>query len=199
VRKRRRLIAAPLTWQMTAAPIAPPIIPVLAERGGTQLKTPKPVLLVDTREQNPFHFSRFRGWFARIEKRALKLGDYSIAGLEDQCVVERKELSDLVCSFTTERPVFVSRLQAMARRPHRLLVISAALSQVKSPYPYNHGNPNRIFQSLLAALSGLQIPFLCTETHELGEEVVASYLYQVFLRHWLEENGYGSQLIDNDL
>ena len=29
-----------------------------------------PTLLVDTREQNPFNFSRFRGWFAGVEKKA---------------------------------------------------------------------------------------------------------------------------------
>jgi hypothetical protein len=31
---------------------------VPAERGGTQLKTTRPTVLVDTREQNPFTFSR---------------------------------------------------------------------------------------------------------------------------------------------
>ncbi|MGH7870203.1 MAG: hypothetical protein ACREP9_21820 [Candidatus Dormibacteraceae bacterium] len=98
MRRRRSLITSPLEWQMTAAPVPHPIIPVLAERGGTQIKTPRPVLLVDTREQNPFAFSRFAGWFAGIERRALKLGDYSVAGLEDSCTVERKDLSDLgVC------------------------------------------------------------------------------------------------------
>jgi hypothetical protein len=66
--------------------------------GGTQLKTPRAVLLVDTREQNPFHFSRFEGWFTGIEKKALQLGDYSVAGLEEVCAVERKDLSDLVHS-----------------------------------------------------------------------------------------------------
>ena len=34
---------------------------------------------------------------------------------------------------------------------------------------------DRILQSLIAVLAGLNIPFLCTKTHELGEEVVASY------------------------
>src|SRR5215472_9285287 len=110
MRKRGRLILSPLTWQMAAAPVPPPAIPVLAERGGTQLKTPRPVLLVDTREQNPLDFSRFTGWFAGIERKALKLGDYSIAGLEDLCVVERKELPDLVHSCITERCVFIKRL-----------------------------------------------------------------------------------------
>jgi hypothetical protein len=101
--KRRRLITSPLEWQMTAAPVPHPVIPVLAERGGTQLQTPRPTLLVDTREQNPFNFFRVRGWFAGIEKKALQLGDYSLAGLEDICVVERKDLSDLVHSCTTDR------------------------------------------------------------------------------------------------
>ena len=82
---------------------------------------------------------------------------------------------------------------------NRLLVITAPLSQVKSPYPHAGVNPNRITQSLIATLAGLQVPFLCTETHELGEEIVASYLYQVHLYHWLEINDHGRFLADNDL
>ena len=82
--------------------------------------------------------------------------------------------------------------------PHRLLVITAAVSEVKSPYPYP-GNPNRITQSLIAVLAGLRVQFLCAETHELGEELIASYLYQVHLYHWLETNDYGRFLAENDL
>lgn len=198
-RRTRTLIASPLEWQTAAAPTPHPIIPVLAERGGTQLKTPRAVALVDTREQNPFNFSRFEGWFAGVEKRALRLGDYSVAGLEDDCVIERKGLPDLVHSLTTHRSVFVNRLRLMSSYPHRLLVISAALSEVKSPYACGGASPNRITQSLIAVLAGLGIPFLCSETHELGEEIVASYLYQVHLYHWLETNDYGRFLVDNDL
>ena len=127
LRRRRPLIASPLEWQMTAAPVPHPVIPVLAERGGTQLQAPRATILVDTREQNPFDFSRFRGWFAGIEKRALSLGDYSIAGMEDICVVERKDLSDLVHSCTVDRAAFVNRLRRMARYPHRMLVITGSL------------------------------------------------------------------------
>ncbi len=199
MKRRRTLITSPLEWQMTAAPVPAPRIPVLAERGGTQLKAPKPVLLVDTREQNPLDCSRFTGWFAGIEKKALKLGDYSIAGLEDVCVVERKDLPDLVHSLTTERSVFVSRLRRMAGYAHQLLVITAALSQVKSPYTFSAVDPNSIMQSLIAALAGTGVPFLCTETHDLAEEVVASYLYQIHLYHWLEANDHGRFLTDNDL
>jgi len=199
VRKRRTLIASPLDWQMRAAPVSHPIVPVLAERGGTQLRTPLPIVVVDTREQIPLSFRRFKGWFAGIEMRALPLGDYSVAGMEDSCVVERKDLSDLVCSFSENRKVFVKRLRRMSEFPHSLLVITAPLSQVKSAYPYHRVSPNQITQSLIAVLAGIRLPFVCTETHELGEEIVASYLYQTFLYDWLERNGYGRFLVEDDL
>src|SRR5438445_12404594 len=143
LRKRRALITSPLEWQMTAAPVPHPVIPVLAERGGTQLQTPRPTLLVDTREQNPFNFSRFQEWFAGIEKKALPLGDYSVAGLEDVCVVERKDLSDLVHSCTADRMAFVKRLRLTAQHPHRLLVVTRTLSQMKSPHARTNVHANR--------------------------------------------------------
>ena len=105
-------------------------------------------------------------------------------------MIERKNLSDLVCSFTAERNVFVRRLRRMAEYSHRLLVVTAALSQVKSRYPHSAVNPNQITQSLIAVLAGLQVPFTCTESHEMGEEILASYLYQVHLYHW-QQNGFG--------
>lgn len=199
MRKRRTLVPAPLEWQLHAAPVKHPPLPVLAERGGTQLRTPLPVAIVDTREQYPLSFRRFKGWFSGIEHRALPLGDYSVAGMEDSCVVERKDLSDLISSFTENRSVFVARLRRMSERPHSLLVVTAPLSQVKSAYPYGGVNPNRITQSLIAVLAGLRVPFVCTETHELGEEIVASYLYQTFLYDWLERNDHGRYLADDDL
>src|SRR5438270_10076423 len=38
------------------------------------VNTPRAVLLVDTREQNPFHFSRCGEWFAGIEKKSAQAG-----------------------------------------------------------------------------------------------------------------------------
>ncbi|MFZ0958601.1 MAG: ERCC4 domain-containing protein [Candidatus Sulfotelmatobacter sp.] len=197
--RKRTLIPSPLAWSMQATPVLHPALPVIADRGGTQLRTPLPVAIVDTREQNPLSFRRFKGWFARIEHRALPLGDYSVVGMEDSCVVERKDLADLIQSFTTNRSVFINRLRRMADLPHSLLVVTAPLSEIKSEYPYRAANPNRITQSLIAVLAGLRLPFICTETHELGEEIVASYLYQTFLYDWLEHNGHGRYLADGDL
>lgn len=171
---------------MADAPLRHPALPVLAERGGTQLRTPGATVLVDTREQKALDFSRFEGWFAGVEKKALQLG-------------ERKDLADLVHSLTTERSVFVNRLRRMSAYPHRLLVITASLSSIKSSYAFSKCNPNHIMQALIAILAGWNVPFVCTETHERGEETIASYLYQVHLYHWLESNGHGRYLADQDL
>jgi hypothetical protein len=103
----------------------------------------------------------------------------------------RKDLSDLVYSCTVERNAFIKRLRLTAGYPHRLLVVTSTLSQVKSPYSQTNVDPNRTTQFLVAALAGLQVPFICSETHALGEELVGSYLYQVHLYHWLESNDDG--------
>ena len=197
--RKRTLIPSPLEWTTSHAPVSHPMLPVAAERGGTQLRTPLPVAIVDTREQNPLSFRRFKGWFAKIEHRALRLGDYSVAGMEDICAVERKDLADLIGSFTSNRGVFVNRLRRMSELPHGLLVVTSSLTEIKSEYPYRAANPNRITQSLIAVLTGLRLPFICTDTHELGEEIVASYLYQTFLYDWLDRNGHGKYLADGDL
>ncbi|MFZ0734053.1 MAG: ERCC4 domain-containing protein [Candidatus Sulfotelmatobacter sp.] len=197
--RKRTLIPAPLYWTAQNVPVSHPVLPVVAERGGTQLRTPLPVAIVDTREQNPLSFRRFRGWFQKIEYRALKLGDYSVKGMEDACAVERKDLADLIHSFTTNRGVFIARLRRMSELPNSLLVVTSSLTEIKSEYPYRAANPNRITQSLIAVLTGLRLPFICTDTHELGEEIVASYLYQTFLYDWLDRNGHGRQLADGDL
>jgi ERCC4-type nuclease len=197
--RKRTLIPSPLEWPTQPLLVPHPPLPVLAERGGTQLRTPLPVAIVDTREQNPLSFRRFKGWFARIERRALPLGDYSVEGMEDSCVVERKDLADLIHSFTTNRAVFIRRLRRMSDFAHSLLVVTAPLGEIKAEYPYRCVNPNRITQSLIAVLAGLRVPFICTETHELGEEIVASYLYQTFLYDWLDRNGHGRYLADGDL
>jgi ERCC4-type nuclease len=197
--RKRTLIPSPLAWSPQPKPVPPPLLPVLPDRGGTQLRTPLPVAIIDTREQNPLSFRRFQGWFERIECRALPLGDYSVDGMEDSCVVERKDLADLIQSFTINRTVFVKRLRRMSELSHSLLVITASLTEIKSQYPYGGANPNHITQSLIAVLAGLRLPFICTETHELGEEIVASYLYQTFLYDWLDRNGHGRHLSDGDL
>ena len=126
--------------------------------------------------------------------------DYSVEGMEHCCVVERKSLSDLVKSFTEQdRHVLRQRLRLMAEYPDSLLVVDAPMSQVKSRYEFSGVNPNQITQSVFAVMVGLRIQTIFAETHELGSEMVAWYLYNAHLYHWLEQNGFGRMIADDDL
>jgi hypothetical protein len=82
---------------------------------------------------------------------------------------------------------------------HRLQSVHDSRQIFDDAYPHGGVDPNGITQSLIAVLAGLQVAFLCTETDELGEEVVASHRYHVHLYHWLETNDHGCFLSDNDL
>jgi hypothetical protein len=90
--RKHALMPSPLEWPHHPIPVPPPILPVIAERGGSQLRTPLPVAIVDTREQNPLPFRRFRAWFDRIECRALPWADYSVEGMESSCRCQNNNL-----------------------------------------------------------------------------------------------------------
>lgn len=197
--KRRSLIVPPSQWMPDISPVSPPALPVVAERGGTQLRTPLPVLVVDTREQDPLDFEPYQHWFSGIRRKALEVGDYSIEGMERNCAVERKSLSDLVRSFTEDRQRFVARLKEMATFSTRLLVVVASAGKVLTPYEFSPARPNQIMQSLEAVMVGLRIPVLFAETHEIASRMTAWHLYVAHLYEWLEQNGYERVLADNDL
>jgi ERCC4-type nuclease len=91
-------------------------------RGLAKLADLRPVIAVDTREQEPFKFTRLQA-----VERALFTGDYSIRGLEDQFAVERKSIDDLVnCCLSSNRERFEHELHRLRGfRFKRLLVVGS--------------------------------------------------------------------------
>ena len=159
---------------MAAAPVPPPVIPVLAERGGTPLKAPRAVVLVDTREQKPFDLSRFTGWFSGIENRARL--DSAITALPAWKIPALWSEKISMIWFTrspSSARCLLSGLRRVSSCPHRLLVITTTLSQIKSSTSI-WDRPQSIVQSLIVPVAGLHLPFVTTETHELSEVIFAS-------------------------
>ena len=77
------------------------------------------VYVVDSREQRPY----------RLEPSvvgALATGDYSVAGLEELVVVERKSLEDFVACCGRERSRFLRELERLRGYPHAAVVIEAS-------------------------------------------------------------------------
>jgi ERCC4-type nuclease len=93
---------------MSTKPAAPAFkLPALRSLG--ELAGSEPVIIIDTREQDPLPFSRLK-----TQVGTLIAGDYSIVGLERLFAVERKSIPDLVgCCIGQNR-------ERLERELHRL-------------------------------------------------------------------------------
>lgn len=102
-------------------------------------------IVVDTREQYPYHFTGFTADYEQkprdakelvvpliieTERRGLKTGDYSIDGLEDFVTIERKELADLFQTLTWERKRFERELIRMSEMDFAAVVIEASWGSI---------------------------------------------------------------------
>ena len=68
----------------------------------------EPVIVVDTREQKPYRFTR-------CQVKTLPTGDYSLVGLEDCIAIERKSAADLAGSLGAGRTRFRRELERLAQ------------------------------------------------------------------------------------
>lgn len=173
-------------------------------RGGSAItrQIPKPTILIDTREQRPFNFSRFDNWCAGEQRVALETGDYSVAGMESVIALERKSLPDLLMTLSHNRSRFIRECERMMDYPHRAILIEASYEEVKSPYAgeFSQAHPNGISGSLDAIEARFHIPIIYASRHRiLSEEKAASWLSKAFTYCYLEAAGLGRVLQEGDL
>ena len=110
-------------------------------------------VLVDSREQLPYEFTGLGGDREQLVVptvvKGLASGDYSIDGMEDEVLVERKSLDDLYGSVTWGRKRFegeIFRLNMMAsadRMRFATVVIEASWPEIAAPSEYRPGWENR--------------------------------------------------------
>ena len=187
-------------------PAAPPTGRLIVKRGGHSItrQIPKPVVLIDTREQYPFDFKRFPNWIANEKRQTLKTGDYSVEGMETLLVIERKTLTDLITTLIQQRARFFKQCEKMTKYRWRCLLVEASYEDIKSPYDYDEYNtsahPNAVSGTLDALEARYGIPVIYTSTYRpLAEEKAASWLSKHFTYWYLESNGYGRVLQEGDL
>lgn len=127
-----------------SATMRPPRSPV----GATDVE---PVIVIDSREQNPLMFSKL----AKVAG-TLMTGDYSILGLEELFSVERKSIDDLVnCCCTGNRDRFARELHRLRGfRFKRLLVVGSEEAILAARYRSNI-KP----QAVIATLGAFEIRY----------------------------------------
>ena len=183
--------------------VPPPSRRLIVKRDGSSItrRIPKPVVLVDTREQYPFNFDRFPNWIAKQKRQKLSVGDYSIEGMETSLVIERKSLSDLITTLMQQRTRFFKLCEKMTQYRWRALFVEASYEDIKAPYgEYTQAHPNAVSGTLDALEAKFGIPVVYTSQHQaLAEEKAASWLSKHFTYWYLESNGMGRVFQEGDL
>ena len=187
-------------------PAGPPTGRLIVKRDGRSItrQIPKPVILIDTREQYPFDFSRFKNWIGGQKSLALKAGDYSVEGMETLLILERKTLTDLITTVIQQRARFFKQCEKMTKYRWKALLIEASYEDIKSPYDQEEystlAHPNAVSGTLDALEARFGMPVIYTSRYRpLAEEKAASWLSKHFTYWYLEENGFGRVLQDGDL
>jgi ERCC4-type nuclease len=108
-------------------------------RGGQAVvrawKIPKPIALVDSREQMPlFLFENHPNWFCGEQLVALKAGDYSVEGMEDILALERKSMADAIGSTMAGRERFIRSCARLGKFRWKAILIEASYEDMKTPY-----------------------------------------------------------------
>jgi len=179
----------------------PPRRPTVLCPKGVTVTLPKPVLLVDTREKASYDFTRFRRWFAGIQRRPLRVGDYSIEGLEDRIAVERKSVEDLFnsCSPLSSREAFVRACARLGKLDFAALVIEGSLEEILEGMTCSGMHPNAVLGTLeaLAVRWGIQPWF--AGTPELGEELTACLLHKAYQLAALQRRRLPRCFVEGDI
>lgn len=116
----------------------------------------RPCILIDTREQQPLHFSDA----VDVETVTLPTADYSLKGYTDHIVIERKSLPDLWACCGAERERFEGELARLRAFPLRGVIVEASIDQVLGTIPRGRVQPATVIRSTIAWSQDFAVPFV---------------------------------------
>lgn len=131
-------------------------------------------IVIDTREKRPYLFKQYA---VNTEVKTLKIGDYSLRGLESKLAIERKSLADLMNCLTKERGRFLNELTKASNELEKFFVVveTTAKDIIKGKYR-SKMNPEAAINSLLAWSVKLGINFVFANDRANAEKITLDLL-----------------------
>ena len=125
------------------------------------MKTIRPTMVTDSREQDPLTFRTFPSVTGTLVS-----GDYSFRGGEELFAVERKSIADLVASVTGERERFERELHRLRGFRFARLLVVGAQAEVEQHRYRSATTPKSVLHSLAAFEARYSIPVVWSPTPE---------------------------------
>lgn len=136
-------------------------------------------IIIDTREQRPWSFDAAKFTVSRAK---LATGDYTISGIDDRIVLERKSLDDAVQSFIHNWIRFKKELIRLSAYDAAAIVIEANLEDIAT-HQYQSGvTPASIIGKANAIFLDHGIPVFFWGNHDLAGRMAARLLTKAWER-----------------
>jgi len=103
-------------------------------------------ILQDSREQLPLFTRLPKG--LTVCSATLKVGDYSVLGMENMIACERKQISDIIPYCTSDHAATKIKMSKLEKLEWAGLIIEARESEVSQPYRFSQASPESIRQAL---------------------------------------------------
>ena len=123
--------------------------------------TPRPTLVIDTREQTPLVFTRLG-----CVEGALRTGDYSFLGAEETFAVERKTIADFaMCCMGSNRDRFQRELHRLRGYRFKRLLVIGTLDELERGEYRSQIKPGSVLATIGAIEARYDVPvvFCATE------------------------------------
>jgi DNA excision repair protein ERCC-4 len=154
-------------------------LPALRSLGS--LADAEPIVIIDTREQEPLPFSRLKA-----QTGTLTTGDYSLVGLENLFAVERKSISDLVgCCIGQNRERLERELHRLRGFRFKRLLIVGTETQILAGQYHSNIKPQAITGTLHAFEVRYDVPVVFCETPEIAGRLIERWAFW-FAREMVE-------------
>ena len=141
------------------------------------------LVVVDTRESLPLGFPG-------SAKKGLPTGDYTVIGMEDRIVIERKTLSDLYACVGRERARFERELERMAAIERAGVVVEASFDDLRHGTEFSRVHPHSAINSLLAWWVKYNVPFWLVGNRRNCRSSVYHVLRHFWRYHHEEPDGH---------
>ncbi len=139
----------------------------------------KPVIIIDTREQEPYAFDPDT---IEIKNKALAVGDYSLDGFEEVVCIERKSLQDYVQSVIRRRDRFMKEVERLSAMPHSCIVVECDLSNIMGRHYRSGAHPSSVLGATLSLMIDHGVPVCFCSDRQLARIFTEMYLRRVYKR-----------------
>jgi ERCC4-type nuclease len=143
---------------------------------------PRPVIIVDTREQRAWEFTND----VDVQIATLETGDYSVNGATDYVRIERKSLADLVGCVAQGRERFEDELRRLEAYAVRALVIESTPLDVQAHAYRSQVRPQSVLGSVVAWQVDHALPVLWAGNAHLAARMAEKILTRVWRKRSAE-------------